>query len=361
MFEIVPVEIYAFVHYNILLMVVLLVFFKTRTVSLMNVSVGKFQQGLGLFYIPFFILYLGLRPISGKYFGDMGYYNMKFLSLQNEDVNYTHGDVWWNILTKFLGNFMGPEGYFLTIGFLYVLPCYLFSKKYFNKNWFYGVVFFVASFSFWNFGTNGIRNGLATSIFLLGLYYNRFIITAIFFVLSYNIHGSMLLPIGVYVLTLYSTNLKSFLIGWILAIPISLLSGSFWVNLFSTFSVDERASVYLTEDYDSGLFSYTGFRWDFLIYSAVAVYAGWYYVVKMKYKDELYEKIFATYLGTNAFWILVITANYTNRFAYLSWFLMPIVIMYPILRDNIFKKSHKILGVILFLYFLFTYTLSVIL
>ena len=31
-----------------------------------------------------------------------------------------------------------------------------------------------------------------------------------------------------------------------------------------------------------------GFRWDFLVYSASGVFAGWYYIFKQKYQDKLY-------------------------------------------------------------------------
>ena len=66
-----------------------------------------------------------------------------------------------------------------------------------------------------------------------------------------------------------------------------------------------------------------GFRWDFLLYSAMAVVVGWYFVFKQNFEDEYYHWIYNTFLATNAIWVLVIRASYSNRLAQISWFIMP--------------------------------------
>jgi hypothetical protein len=57
----------------------------------------------------------------------------------------------------------------------------------------------------------------------------------------------------------------------------------------------------------------------------------------------------------NTFWILVIRANFSNRFAYLSWFLMAIVIAYPLLKVKFWDDHYKNVGRIFLAYYLFTY------
>src|SRR5690606_25184293 len=106
---------------------------------------------------------------------------------------------------------------------------------------------------------------------------------------------------------------------------------------------------------EEGKFSSTGFRWDFLLYSSTAVFAGWYYIVKRNYKDKIYFWLFNTYVFSNAFWILVIRANFSNRFAYLSWFMIGLVIIYPLLKQQIIPKQHQVIGLILIAYFSFTF------
>ena len=102
-------------------------------------------------------------------------------------------------------------------------------------------------------------------------------------------------------------------------------------------------------------FSSIGFRWDFVLYSASAVFAGYYFIIKRGFKDSFYTHLWGTYMIANAFWILVIRANFSNRFAYLSWFLMAIVIAYPMFKVKFWNNHYQIIGRIFFAYYLFTY------
>jgi hypothetical protein len=143
---------------------------------------------------------------------------------------------------------------------------------------------------------------------------------------------------------------------WIGAIPLSLALGGFWETFFAGLGLaDERLGGYLLTAGDAESFNRVGFRWDFLIYSAGAVFAGWYFIFKRNYYDKLYHQIFNIYVLCNAFWILVIRASFSNRFAYLSWFLMALVIIYPLLKQNFFKNQHFFIGKIAVFYFSFTY------
>jgi hypothetical protein len=62
----------------------------------------------------------------------------------------------------------------------------------------------------------------------------------------------------------------------------------------------------------------------------------------------------------NAFWILVIRANFSNRFAYLSWFLMAVIVFYPFFKMKFFKKQNKVLAYTILGYFGFTYLMFLI-
>ena len=62
---------------------------------------------------------------------------------------------------------------------------------------------------------------------------------------------------------------------------------------------------------------------------------GYYVVIKRGIQDRTYTILLNTYTLANAFWVMVIRANYSNRFAYLSWFMYPIVLAYPLLRLDV--------------------------
>jgi hypothetical protein len=98
-----------------------------------------------------------------------------------------------------------------------------------------------------------------------------------------------------------------------------------------------------------------------LIYSASAIYAAYFFIFKKNFIDKNYNQLVCVYLAANGFWILVIRANFSNRFAYLSWFMMGIIIVYPFLTKIQIKKQHQVLGLVLFAYFGFTYLMNVIL
>ena len=119
-----------------------------------------------------------------------------------------------------------------------------------------------------------------------------------------------------------------------LCIPLSLVSGGFWEGLFAGFMADERSSYLTDGNINNDSFSSSGFRWDFLLYSASAVYTAYFFIFKKNFTDQRYNRLVCVYLAANAFWVLVIRANFSNRFAYLSWFMMGIVIVYPFLTNS---------------------------
>ena len=177
-----------------------------------------------------------------------------------------------------------------------------------------------------------------------------------FFGFALLFHKTLFLPILAYLATYFYNNPKFYFKGWLMCIPLSLVLGGVWISLFSSLGfADDRLSGYLSSSSEEGTFSATGFRWDFLFHSAFAVFAGWYFVVKRGFSDALYNRLLNTYLICNGFWVLVIRANFSNRFAYLSWFMMAIVIIYPLLKKNFFKNQHALLGNIILAYFSFTY------
>src|SRR5690606_26335421 len=104
------------------------------------------------------------------------------------------------------------------------------------------------------------------------------------------------LPSVGFLLANFYNHPKNLIVFWVLCIPISLLSGGFFENIFSTIGFDDDRLSYFTGDIGSDRFSSTGFRWDFLTYSATAIFAGWYYIIKREYTDKVYFWLFNTYV-----------------------------------------------------------------
>ena len=361
MFDFVPLELYTNIHYFALLLIVVLIVICSFTYDIKEERNIQFFNYFGYFVIFWYILYMGLRPISGKYFGDTYNYAKVFEFLQEGKEVSIEKDYFFNYFMAFCSNFMTINSFLLLLDVFYVVPYVIFSKKYFGKYWFFVTLFFISSFSFWASGVNGLRNGLGTSFFILGLaYYNRKFMMYILFVLSYFMHASLIIPIAAFLIARFYKDPKIYLFIWLASIPLSLAGGSVWNEFFANIGFQDRTEGYLINSEENlDQFSQTGFRWDFLIYSSLAVIAGWYFIFKEKMTDKFYIHLFGIYCIANAFWILVITAAFSNRFAYLSWFLMPVIIAYPILRYKIWKDQYRTFGLILLLYFMFTFVMNV--
>lgn len=365
MITFVSLESYHIVFYNVLLLLVLVVFAQSYSTSLTSSQNLSAKNGIGYFSLLFTIFYLGLRPISFV-FADMAVYAQDFEAYALGMELETHRDVFFEMFMKACAQFMSAPAFFFLCTALYTLPLFIFSKKMLGKYWFYGFFMLILSFSFYAYGTNGIRNGIATSLFMLAISRQNKVFVASWMILSIMIHQSMMVPALAYVIALFYHNVRLLLLGWLAAIPMSLAFGGFWQGVFMGVGlVDESRVVgYLSgsEDYlDRVVDVEVGFRWDFLLYSATGVLAGWYFIVRRKFDDTFYNTIFSVYLITNALWILVIRANFSNRIAYLSWFLLGAVIIYPLVKNQIIKNQHRVIGGIIAVYFLFTYVINVIL
>lgn len=359
MFDWVPIKSYSFWYYQIILIFTIFIFFRSLQYEIKSQENKGVINIVGVFLLFFVLFYLGARPINGV-FADMKTYDLIFSRYANNEPLKVKGDVMFHKFVKLCSGIMSNKMFFFVCGCLYVVPTYIVSKKWFKSYWVYSFLLLVGSFSFWAYGVNGIRNGIATSFFLMALSSNKKIFQIGWLFLSVNFHSSMYLPSLAFILTWFYNQSKFYFFFWLACIPLSLLLGNFWEQFFAGFVEDDRVS-YLTEgNVNNDNFSSTGFRWDFLMYSATGVFAGWYYLYKLKLKDSLYSKVFNIYLVANGFWILVIRANFSNRFAYLSWFLLALVISYLWLKYYFEKEQQRKVGYIILAYIGFTYFMNVI-
>ncbi|UKM63953.1 EpsG family protein [Flavobacteriaceae bacterium GSB9] len=314
----------------------------------------RFINVMGIFILIFITLLIGQRPITSRFgFGDTINYFKAFRAYSNGGQITESTDLGWHFFMKTLSNIVSVHTFFTICAFLYIFPMYKISKQLFHSYWYYVFFAFIVSFSFYTYGVNGVRNGVAASLFLWGLCFrHKKIIMGLFFIWAILFHKTIMLPVLAYLLTYLYNQPKFYLKAWVICIPLSLAMGGVWISIFSSLGFGERLSGYLSGDLGGGI---PGFRWDFLFHSFFAVFAGWYFIYKKKFKDAFYNQLLNTYLICNGFWVLIIRANFSNRFAYLSWFMMAIVIFYPLLKQPMFKHHHLMLVKIMAVYFSFTF------
>lgn len=354
-------QLYLIVYYHFLLVIVMVTILR-----LINGSYKPKTNHFGFFLFVFFILLIiGLRPFDvpgvGRYFGDTNNYYNTFLRFASGQYDKSIYDPAFYLLTKFCSGIMSGQLYFFILAVLYVLPLYVACRRLSEDYTFLLFLMIITSFLFWANGVNGIRAGIATSFLLLAYSFkDKKWLMLILLALSITFHRSAILPAGAFVLGLFFRDSRIYIAVWFASIVLSLLFGGFWESFFASFNVgDERFSSYLTSEVNADLFRRIGFRWDFLLYSFVPVALGAYYIFRRGYRSEFYIQLFNTYLLTNSFWILVIRSSFSNRFASLSWFILPIIIILPLLKEEIWIKQWRKVSLILLFNFAFTYFMQI--
>ena len=314
-------------------------------------------------------LFMGLRPHTGEFIDTTTYiYSYENFYDTIAPIDWSEEWLWSDIayVCKLFG--LSSTAYLVVIDVIYigtaVASCWILTERH---PWI-TFMFMVSSFSFYFYGINGIRNGAALNILLLAIALiaekRAWIIGAILCATAFGIHRTSLLPIAAMVCSIFFIKEpKHAIYFWLLSIVVSLLTGNTVANLFAGLGFDDRMSGYLNSQNsaeDMSQFSESGFRFDFLLYSAMPVLMTWYVTVKRQFHDRTFNTLAITYILSNAFWVMVIRAAFSNRFAYLSWFLYPVIIAYPLLRFRLWKDQGIKVAFFLFLHAGFTYFMYVI-
>lgn len=206
------------------------------------------------------------------------------------------------------------------------------------------MLFCCGSFEFYPFAVSGIRNGIACSFVIMALAYlckNKKKMALIFSIIAIGFHNSSLLPIVAMLFTYYVSKPKYMYIVWIGALLLSLTVGGYVENLLSSISYDERLTANIQGNEADGVIMEHRIRWDFLLYSSMPLLLGWYTIFKRNLYNKTYLILLGTYIYANSFWLLAIRAIFSNRIAYLSWFIFPIVLAYPLMNFPVFKHKHS--------------------
>lgn len=345
----IPIEYYVPFYYFLLSIVLIFSvapLFFGKSLWKANFSIGTIL----LILVP--ILFIGLRDPYGswRYLGDTYFYTNAFNGIRESSYEIKSDKLFYSLMYLF-SKITNVKVFYILCSICYVLlPFYLF-KNIEKKHVFILLALHVCSFSYWNFGANGLRNGLGVALFLYALIYSE-VKTITFYglaLISAQLHASMYIPLLGFIVSHIFVRTKVYLSFWLFTIPITFIYGkriqSFIDNFISQIGLsDSRLETYsnlngaIAEVYQT-----TSFRLDFLIYSALPVLLGYLLIFKYKYFNQFYTRVFNSYLLLNGVWILLMYRPFTNRIAYLSWFLIP-VLFYPLLEIKFFKKQSSLIG-----------------
>lgn len=352
---------YEKVHELIILAFVLYYFAHMQHKNAVQLVFRKNTMHVLILYALLYMIVIGLRPVSFA-FGDTTVYAKGYedFSVMLEMGSFSRDSLFYSFMWV-CSHFMSVHWFFLLVEVLYIVPIIIGCSRLLKKNIDVGLLFCFSAFSFFSYSVNGIRNGMALSLvflaitFIQGNIINK-IICAILSFIAISIHASAALPVACMLAAYLIKNPHLMFYFWAFSIVISLIGGNAVTNLFAGLGFDDRITDYIHPDIEEDLYMDTGFRWDFLIYSAAPILLGWYVVFKRRVFDSSYLLLLGTYIFANAFWIMVIRAEFSNRFAYLSWFLYPLVLAYPLLNLKIWPKTQgRKAAVIMAAHYAFTF------
>lgn len=336
-------------------------------------NASRSTRFIGALLVIFLILYIGLRPtISGagySHFTDTFNYKASIAALKAQNPPDWLSSVKWDgewlyaCIEAFSAFYADEHLAFLIAALFYVGCAALFCKRSFALDWFLPFLMICAAFSFFSYGVNGIRNGMAASMVILALSYrDKLWVAALLCFLAVGVHKSMYLLIASALLAWKITNPKLYIAGWLLCIMAAAAGGGSISTAIASsgFFDDPRLTRYGIRD-ASGDGFYTGFRADFLLYSALPIITGWYFIIRRGYRDKTYIWLYNIYITSNAFWVLMMYASFSNRFAQLSWFIMPIVLMYPWFKVRVWKDQSRRLAGFVLLCYAYTFFANIIL
>ena len=308
---------------------------------------------MDIILIIFLIFFIGYRDPNSIVFGDSVAYTFFF--------NRHIGDVFtwdWesknllfdNLFDYMSANFDSVSSFYVVIAFIYFGGIWYACRKMFPANSVAAIIIYLAAFSTFSYSTNGIRAGAAASLFLIALAINDSkegalkYLSFIFLILSIGFHHSMRVPALAFIICKFIKSPIIFTAIWIFSFIISAFHITFFQDLFFGIGEelgDEKVMNYLSVESDlANDMDMSGFRLDFIIYSVVPIIVGWISVFSKKIKSSKYNFLLNLYMLINAVWMLCIYANFTNRIAYLSWSMYPIVLIYPFLRENWGEKKY---------------------
>lgn len=346
------------IYYNVYLLFVsiLTIVYSFKYASYPNerLTINVPHKKLPLFFIAsLFILFIGLRPISGVFIDMMNYnasYGLHLGRIYAFTLD-TNNFIFDNLFYYLASSNYAIEVFFFIIATIYFGGIAIACQKLFPKDAVYAFVIYAGAFSTFSYATNGIKAGAAAAIFLcaIGLYKKK-LISIILLILSLGFHHSMVLPIVAFIICKYYRNPKFYLIVWVISLLIAAAHITYFQTLFGGMTDDHGAS-YLAMD-NSGY--RTGFRLDFVIYSSAPVILGYYIINKWRYSSKTYNFIYCLYLLTNSVWMLCMYASFTNRIAYLSWFMLPIVLIYPFFDKPFIRNQYRKLNVVVWCHLGFT-------
>lgn len=335
-----------------------------------NILLKKYSVVPTLLLTAFLVCWIGFRPVSGTFCDMTTYateYNRYLTGIRHFSFDI-HDEFFFRYIQSLCASFrLSTAGFFIVCAAINIGASFLASRRLVYENSFLAFLFVLSSFCYFEFCVNGVRNGLACSCMALAIvliatkkYFVDYLIAGAFIFVAYGFHHSTLIPIAAVIGSFWVVKkVRYSIMIWFACLGLYFVFGNFFISIMDSVSWDNRAAMYASSDYTQ--FRRLGFRWDFVIYSIFPIILAWYIEEKRGIKDKTFQFLANTYILANAAWVLINSIAFSNRFAYLSWFLYPYLLSYAFIRIPLWKDQDKKCGILFFAYLMTTVLLFIIL
>ena len=355
----IPAQYYQLVYIIIIILISIPVCMRYASYSVDRLNSVDNEPIVGsLLFTIFIILFVGFRPNSSIFADGPGYWagilDHRWEGGTLSDVNYQFATKW---LMSFLSSFnISPRIGFIAFSTIIYGGAFVAMRKLFPKDTLLAMIMFCGAFgTFWG-AVNGIKNGMACSMFICALAYkDNWKVCLLMLLLSFGFHHSLELLIAAFVICLFYKNTKVYSLIWTVSLILAILHVTYFQTFFAGFT-DEQGAGYLLGENIGGK---GGLRLDFIAYSFAPIALAWWVSKKKIFQPE-YRFVFNEYLLTNAIWMLCMFASYTNRIAALSWSLFPVIILMPLLGDKVADNQYKVLSLCVIGQMSFTLLMAII-
>lgn len=314
---------------------------------------SNFYAKLLLIYVIVLFLVVGVtNPITA----DMSTY-LKYSDIMEnvslfDSLNLTRWEPGFIIFQWFLSNINTSHTFFILISNLLILLLIVQSlKKVVPFNKIPLIMFgYLSLFSFYNLINNILRQGFSIAfllVMLICLEKNKYLQSIIFLIIATMFHTTAI--IGAIIIIFYKINVllnKYIYIYFIAALTMVLNINQRLVSLLPFSLIGDVENYIQQYTSETSLLRYASVnRLDFLLFSVFWFVFGLFLYKRYLFKDSFYLLIIKAYAVYGAIFFLLGFISFSDRLAVYSWFLIPLILFYPVIkmRTN-FKVVWAFLG-----------------
>ena len=114
MFDFVPLKFYTGIYHYVLFVIMLMILLHSQVYDVRDKKSLNTFHVLGIFLLLIIILYMGLRPVSGRYFADMSTYGQVYRLMQSGNVKI-ESDYAFNYFMLLCSKFLSVKYFFLLV------------------------------------------------------------------------------------------------------------------------------------------------------------------------------------------------------------------------------------------------------